>query len=187
VLHPHTDTTAVLDASGLTEAYRHTVEAALPRGTIAPETFWIDLRAAVETFLFFEQRRTGRSLQHRIKLARRIKRLAAKLQDSELERRAESHAIGQGMISSGFTRRRNVYRAFFYAALCDLWLGPLQQEELRYSRSPRPGGPLIRFIAACVGPVMAAAGTTAPTPHTIAGVIDHERDDREERRKKRKA
>jgi hypothetical protein len=199
VLHktpPRADTTTVLDASGLTCTYRRTVEAALPRGA-ARENFWADLRKAVETFLSFEmQRQSRKPPQQQRKHWHQVRQWAAKGREllqydpratgllavlAKIDRIAAAHALGYEAISSGFGGRRDVHRAFFYAALCDLWLGPLDQDELRYSRSPQPSGPLIRFLLACAGPVMIASGTTAPSPHTVAGIIDRERRDRVKR------
>jgi hypothetical protein len=94
---------------------------------------------------------------------------------------AEAHCIGNEML----TRRASDTRVLYHAVL-DLWCAPFparkpldQQTDLgqplRYSRSTKrgtPGGPLIRFFSACVGPVL---GDDAPSPEGIAKIIDRRR------------
>jgi hypothetical protein len=89
----------------------------------------------------------------------------------ELKRRAEANRIGYEMIGATFSGRRNPDRAHLYGRILDLWVVHLDQ-ELKYSRSPKraSGGPLIRFVMACVESL-----GNPPSSHTIAGIIDRER------------
>jgi hypothetical protein len=83
---------------------------------------------------------------------------------------AESNLIALESLSAG----RRPHREFLYAGILDLWEMHLGQ-PLKYSRSGEqglPGGPLIRFFTACIGPVL---GDDAPTLEGIIKIIKRER------------
>ena len=73
-------------------------------------------------------------------------------------------------IAEGYKGRRNDNRELLYAGILDLWTKHLGQKPVcSTTRGGTPCGPLIRFFSACVDPYL---GDKAPTPHTIAGIVD---------------
>jgi hypothetical protein len=191
--------TSVLGIDGLTDQYRQTVAAALPRGVEPPEEFWRDLETAVACFLSLQENRTRRPAKRELKRWRNIDRLVSELSSElrairqqtpwnatdplwanrvlsalwEAKVRAEAGMIAHETIGGAFRGRTNPHLAYLYGAVCDLWRYHLGQ-RLAYSRTKNgePRGPLIRFFAACVGPVL---GDAAPTANGVGSIIDRER------------
>jgi hypothetical protein len=187
----------------LREEHRKAVTAEIPAGVEVPPDFWRDLEAAIETYSAMNEQRAGRLPASELKRYQRIESLAHNLGHEigmakrrvrwtssdphwpdraltalrEIKRKAEAALIAHEMISAGFKGRRNQHRANFYADILDLWVFHLGQ-EIKYSTASKtnlPGGPLIRFIKACVDPVL---GNGKPTPHTVADIIDREKNRR---------
>lgn len=190
---------APLDDNGLTDQYRRGIVAALPPGIELPKLFWLDLEEAVAAFIALQQHRLTRPPQRELKRWQNIDRLVSELGDElrairrqtpwnasdslwpnraltalwSVKLKAEAGVIGYEMISRTFHGRKNPHHDFLYGAVCDLWRWHLGQ-RLAYSRGDKgiPRGPLIRFFAACVGPVL---GDAALTEYGIASVIDREK------------
>lgn len=154
------DTTAVIDGGGLTQQYRESVAAALPRGVDPPAEFWRDLEAAVTAFAVWQERRKKRPAKAELTRWRRIDALASKL-GAELRKvrrstgwgdsdqlwpkralvalwdvmhHAEAYIVGAEMILTAFRGRKNPDREFLYRAICDLWRLRLGQ-KLTYWRT----------------------------------------------------
>ena len=199
---PETDTTAVLDTGGgLTDQYRHAVAAALPAGVDPPEAFWHDLESAVAAYFSLQQHRTFRPPKVELERWQHIDRLVSDLASElrtirrqtpwstfdfdqswsarslaalwEVKRKAEAGVFAYQTIGSAFSRRGHPHRAHLYGAICDLWRFELKQ-KLRYSRSETgiPSGPLIVFLAACLGPVL---GSETPTASGLASIVNRKR------------
>ena len=195
-----TDTAPVLDPNGvLTDQYRNAVAAALPAGVSPPDEFWRDLAGAIGTFLSLQQHRTDRPAKLELKRWQNIDRLVSELADElctirrtrwsdsdfdqgapevalaalwRIKRMAEAGTLGHRMIGASFRARNNPYRQILYGNVLDLWRRRLGQ-GLGFSRSDQgPHGPLIRFLCACIGPVL---GDDTPTASGFASIIDRER------------
>jgi hypothetical protein len=93
---------------------------------------------------------------------------------------AEAHRIGNEILV-----RRAGDSEVLYRSILDLWCAPFPNRKpldqradlgqpLRYSRSTRgaPGGPLIRFFSACVGPVLGADAPSAEAWSKSSSVTD---------------
>lgn len=168
---PAVDFSAVYDPPLLADGYKSRVAAALPPGAVASDVFWNALTAAVAFYVMQQQRRLRRPhLQARERwegivklidaLARelRIVRRETRLSHSDpmwpnraldalavARRKADAHADYHRTLATAFKGRRNPDRWAFYAAVFDLWTGPLAQDGLRFSIGPngQPHGPLI--------------------------------------------
>lgn len=183
-------------ASGLTAEHRARIEAVLaPEGKVMTPEAWADLEEVVVGCRIFETRRTTYPI---VKERKRWKRLgeavdtvAAELRHetlwtdpdpmwrdralamlSEVRRKVEARAAFH-KIWSAFGRRQNPHREFLYWGVMRVWTDRLGG-ELRYSNSPEVGGPLVRFLVACVEPIL---GDKTPGAG-IADIIDRERDAR---------
>jgi hypothetical protein len=189
----------LLDGIAYSDEYRRGVQSALPPGAIAPEEFWVDLEAAFDAFLRWELRRLKRPppaerarWQRRERLATALARdLAdahrqtpraysepdwAKSPLRELVKlidRSRAHIKAFDAIAKMYGGRRNASREFLYASVLELWVKHLGQ-KLKYSTTKfgAPGGPLIIFFQACVGPCL---GDEAPTAHAVAAIVDRAR------------
>lgn len=192
--------TAVLDTNkGLTDQYRQTIMAALPRGVEPSEEFWRDLETAVAGFLLLQERRTRRPPKLELKRWQKIDRLVSEL-GSELRTvkrqtpwsaidplwpnrslsalwpiklRAELGVLCYQSLTGAFRGSSNPHRAYLYGVVCDLWHQHLGQ-KLKFWRTGEgvPRGALIDFFVACVGPVL---GDATPTVHGFGTIIDRER------------
>jgi hypothetical protein len=184
------------DARELTAGYKAAVTAALPDNIICPTAaFWRELSAVVEDFLVLskkpppkcelehwrritammdeltgELRKVRRSLWWGDRAARALSALWLVQKDLIDVHIAGYEALADPKLWRG---RANPRRQFLYGAVLNLWHLGLGL-ELQYSRSEKgtPGGPLIRFFAAVVAPML---GEQAPTVHGIAKIIDREK------------
>jgi len=79
----------------------------------------------------------------------------------------------EGWSSKHFHGQTDFHRALLYDRVLLMWVGRLRG-ELRFSRSldGKVGGPLVRFFAATVLPIL---GPKAPNPEGIASIIIRER------------
>lgn len=194
----------VLDNNGLIESYRNAVAAALPMGVEPDAFFWRDLESAVGFYISMRQHRLHRPP---IRERERWKRIAALVDELGAELRkvrketpwsqsdllwpnralaalcpvkryAEAAVIGYGMLAAAALGRRDPPRWYLYHAILDLWRDHLKQ-PLRYSVSAggKRGGPLVRFVVACVGPLV----DKPPTVRTITSIVDERRKGRRRR------
>jgi hypothetical protein len=187
---------------GLSEAYRQAVADVIPRGVDVPDEFWDALHDAIIAFDGFKKRRIAnpptRERNRYRRMEKLIDNLARELRDVnrriswrhrdplwakrglaalwDVKRNVEANRIGYEMLSTAFHGRGNPHRDFLYGKVCDLWVS-YTKRPLRFSRSPMgvPGGPLVRFFAACVGPIL---GADAPGGHAIATILNREREKR---------
>jgi hypothetical protein len=191
------DEAAVVDLNTreLTAGYKRAVAASIPENDTSLDAFWCALATAVAGYFTLSGNRARRLSERELERIQQIRALVAALDKelhairqltlwtepsdrmlsamSPLKNLAEAYVIGYTTIAPAFRGRNNPHRQFLYGAVLDLWRRGLGQ-ELRYSRSQKgtPGGPLIRFFAACVGPVL---GEDAPTAHGIAAIVDCEK------------
>ena len=187
-----------LDGLVFDERYRSGIRDALPPGVTTTEEFWADLETGIEVFLRWEIRRLRRSPTEERGRWERIETLASQLgkellrahletprtyseadwakpllaELAKLTARAHNHIRAYRSIAKGYRGRRNDSRAFLYASVLELWTKHLGQKLTYSAIKATPGGPLIRFFRACVGPFLDNA---APTPHAIADIIDRTR------------
>ena len=193
------DYTAVIDreTGGLSESYKRTVAAVLPPGVAPTEAFWQGLGLAVGTYVTLQRRRASRNLKREQAKWVRIERLATELGREvrilrrrmpwtfglspailpalwEIKDKADAHVVAYSSLRSAFGRRKDPYRAHLYGALIGLWRGPLGQELHYTTKGPQgiPSGRPVRFLAACLNPIL---GADAPGAHGIAAIIDRER------------
>jgi hypothetical protein len=191
---------ALESRDGIAESaeYHRAVEAALPDGVTASAEFWFDLEDAANIYLQWELRRLRKPPLAERKRWQRIVKLTddlarelrvirqrtfrthsnpdwAKDRLQELwriKRDAETYLRGYSDVAAGYGRRRSTSRAFLYASVLGLWTKRLGQ-PLRFSITQGvPTGPLIRFFAACVTPIM---GNEALTARAICKIIERAR------------
>ena len=199
------DEAAVVDinARELAIGYRRDVAAALPAGLDPPAEFWVELADIVADYFIVAENRSTWSQQDLARLQRIVALIdelnaeiratdrgpalsqwgliSGRLLSTLWPARAfvETSIAGHQDITTAFHGRGNPHRQIMlYDRLLDLWHRRLEQ-PLRYRRAETnkgmPGGPLIRFFAACIGPVL---GEDAPTLRGIAKIIDRARDPR---------
>jgi hypothetical protein len=173
-----TDVIARTFGDGLPEEYRRAVEASLDlQDACLTNQFWAELETVIRTFLSLQERRLRkpprqeydrwcriaehagilggelRALRWEIPWTQRpdIKRALEVLW--EIKDSADARMAGYGTLIEAF-RHGHQHRWYLYASILDLWkwLGG----ELKYSMSPKgvPYGPLIRFVEACVNPLL---------------------------------
>jgi hypothetical protein len=187
----------------LSEDHHKAIAAAIPAGVEVSPEFWPKLGAAIYVFCALKEHRTRRpsALSERKRYSR-IKKLVDKLAgELRVIRRRPSTAawpnitlqvlwgvkhIAEAGIIANKTRgavkgRRDPYREHLYADILNLWVRQLKQ-PLSYSRARdgRPSGPLIRFIKACVDPVL-----DNPSAYSVASVIDREKKRRDRAQSKK--
>jgi len=182
------------DACQLTASYKAAVAAAIPDSVCPTAEFWGELATVVEGYIKLTERRVRRPPKRELTRWRKIAALADELGKelrkvrrdplwSDRSRRAlaalgpvkdyaDSHVIYYEILAGSLFRgRKDEHREFLYEAVLGLWCRELGQ-ELRYSRSETPTGPLVRFFTAVVAPVL---GTKAPTARGIAEIVDRAR------------
>jgi hypothetical protein len=190
----------VLDADGrLTEAYREAVAAAIPTGVDVPDAFWADLQEIIVGFKWFRARHTSypiaaeRQRWKRIGNAvetlradlRRLRRetsrtdsdamwctraLKALLEvQDKVKTRAAYHASW-----AAFSGQQDPHKEFLYWGVLRCWTDRLDR-NLGTSRSSTKGtveGPLIRYLTACLAPVL---GDEMVRPRGLAHIIHREK------------
>jgi hypothetical protein len=92
---------------------------------------------------------------------------------TEAQPRASEYSQSYEKAGVGFRARSNPERQRLYNGVLHLWQARLGQ-QLTYSNDKRgkPGGPLIRFFTACIGPIL---GDAAPSPKGIVTIIERGR------------
>ena len=178
-------------------SYRARVTAALPGNICPTDEFWRELLTVIEGFFTMTQRQSSRppklELERWQNIARLVDELGKELRKVRRQSRwntinplwsnralsalwpvkdlAEAHVAGNQMIHTA-SRGRDRHREFLYGAVLDLWCRGLGQ-ELHYStkKSARVG-PLIRFVVACVNPIL---GGRALAPRGLADIVDRRR------------
>jgi hypothetical protein len=183
-------------AEGLTAEHRARIAAALPRGKVMSSEAWAELEECVVGYRIFETRRlTYPIVKHRKYREHMDKAVATVILGlcrddmwpgdttwwrpdalaamSAIRRRVEALAAFQDMWGKPFSRRQNPDREFLYWAVMRVWTDHLGG-ELRYSKSRKPSGPLIRFFVARVEPIL---GDKTPGAG-IGDIIDREKKSR---------
>jgi hypothetical protein len=193
------DPATILDGNTgeLDPGYRAAIIAALPDNVCPTGEFWRELAAIVGGYFNMTQRRQRRppkrelirwrkiaaltdELGHELRKIRRetplsidplrsTRALSALWPVKDL---AEAHVAGYQTINEASRGRNNPHRKFLYGGVLDLWRGLGQGLQYARSSNGTPHGPLIRFFAAVVEPVL---GDEAPGAHGIAEIIDRER------------
>jgi hypothetical protein len=186
---------------GLTEEHQARIKAALPPGKVMTPEAWINLNEIIIGYRIFETRRTTYPIVEKRKrwqrLGKAVEAAAAELRRLrretpwsgpdpgwinralaalwEVNRKVETRAAFHN-IWRAFGRRQNPHREFLYWGVMRVWTDQLGG-ELRYSKSPEkrlPSGPLIRFLVACVEPIL---GDETPGAG-LGDIIDREREAR---------
>jgi hypothetical protein len=183
-----------INAGELATAHKTAVAQALPLGVEPPEEWWRELASVVVDYLVLQEYETERPPKHILEAMqsigelidplgeelRALRRLPLSLEWGDASSRllaalgpvkelAELHVKRYRRMIAAFRGRNNPHRQFLYGVVLDLWYRGLGQ-ELSYSRTKgTPSGPLIRFFAAVVGPIL---GDKAPSAHGIAKIID---------------
>jgi hypothetical protein len=186
------------EGGGLTDAHRARIEAVLNRdGKVMPPEGWAELAEIIASYRTFEHRRKSYPIKAERARWRRlgdaVEKVAIELRQLRETRRAnpwpdralaalrevthmiETRAAFHAMWSK-FSRRENPHRKFLYWGVMRVWTDHLVGGELRYSKNAKnkPGGPLVRFLVACVEPIL---GDETPGAG-LGGIIDRERKDR---------
>jgi hypothetical protein len=187
-------------ADGLTPEHCARIGAALPPGLVMTPEAWIELNEIVVGYHIFrtrhasypivEERKRWTRLDKAVdEVGAELRRLQRKTPWSgpdpgwinralaalwevhcKVETRAAYHKIW-----SAFSRRENPHREFLYWGVMRVWTDRLGG-ELRYSKPEKglPYGPLIRFLVACVEPIL---GDETPGGG-LGDIIDREREAR---------
>ena len=169
---PAIDTTTVcavnvddIYGSVLSADYRAGVAAALPRGVVASDDFWLELSAVVAGYVISRRNRESRPAAAReIERFERIIGMATTPgeQPAELaliKTLAESQLAAHQVVSAGFQRKQNMHIEGFCFGILSLWTRELGQKP----GVSRPGGPLVRFFNACATPLLGK-------PYSASGV-----------------
>jgi hypothetical protein len=184
---------ASTEAAGLSDEHRASIEAALPPDVIMSPEAWDDLVEIINSYRSFEHHRTTypkerkrwKRLDDAVEQAAvELRRLRCETPWSDLANRAltalwdihckvEEERAAFCTIWDAFNRRKNPYRqVFLYGGIMRVWTDRLGG-ELRYSNKPGkpPYGPLVRFLKACLEPLL---GDQTPNAG-IADIIERER------------
>jgi hypothetical protein len=92
---------------------------------------------------------------------------------AELVAQDQAREIGYAMLRKAYSRKNNPNRALLYDRILRMWRqggGSTQYSTEEDGRTP--SGPLIRFLAAVLRPVL---GDETPKPSGLADIIDRER------------
>jgi hypothetical protein len=93
---------------------------------------------------------------------------------AELTAQDQAREIGYAMLRKAYSRKANPNQALLYDRILRMWRqggGSTQYSTEANGRTP--SGPLIRFLAAVLRPVL---GDGTPKPSGLADIIDRERD-----------
>jgi hypothetical protein len=188
-----------INTGELTSAYRDAVARALPVGVEPSEQWWRELSSVMVDYFALQEYEAERPPKRILKAMRSIlalidplgkelraiRRLPLSLEWGDassqlLAALAVTRVLAardverySRMISA--TRGYDPHQLLLYTAVIDLW--DELDKPVRYSRAKEtkeklPKGPLIRFFAAVVGPVL---GGKMPGAHGIAAIIDRHR------------
>jgi hypothetical protein len=165
----------------LTAEHRAAIAAAIPTGVVAGPEFWSRLEEIVAGYRIFRARREHYNTDGERGKWRRLEKAVAALvpqlgKDLVLELGRKIIAYNAYLGSArAYGGTRNPDREFLYEGLLRLWTDHLGG-KLQYSTSKKcPAyGPLVRFLTACLRPVL---GVDTPTSG-IADIVDRERKER---------
>jgi hypothetical protein len=158
---PFADYNAETCEGVLSEDYKRAIRDAIPSGIKPTDAFWDTLTDIVSKFYILEKCRANqRRAVDEIKRWQKIAKLlaAAKRTDDvkDMVKTAKGKLTGYRLVVGDFKGTKNPNREALYMwVLEDLWcrsLG-LQLGISRYADKKRPG-PLIKFFAACVNPLL---------------------------------
>jgi hypothetical protein len=179
--------------AGLSDEHRARIEAALPPGMSMTPEAWAELTEIVDGYRIFEHRRTTYPIKeeraHWKRLSDAVEQAGVELRRlrrktpwsdpdplwpnralaalwnvrCKVETQAAFHSIWDA-----FDGRKNPHREFLYSGVMRVWTDHLGG-ELRYSNKPGklPYGPLIRFMQACLEPVLGDETPRAGLANTI--------------------
>jgi hypothetical protein len=187
-------------ADGLTPEHCAGIVAALPAGVVMTPEAWVELNEIVVGYRFFRTRHATYPIADERKRWKRlgdaVEKAAAELRQLrretswsgpdpgwincalaalwEVHRKVETRAAYH-KIWSAFSRRQNPHREFLFWGAMRVWTDWLGG-ELRYSKPAKglPYGPLIRFLVACIEPIL---GDETPGGG-LGDIIDREREAR---------
>jgi hypothetical protein len=172
----------------LADDYKRAIKDAMPRGVEPSDGFWRELTDIVSKFRIAQKcRATRRPPAAEIQRWQKIARLATTEGQrnaalAAVKKIAEAQLATYQVVRGDFSRKKNPNNeALYFWILEDLWCRGLGQElGVSSVRKERPG-PLIRFFAACVNPLL----TKPLTANAIVTVRDRVLDRREKQRKAR--
>jgi hypothetical protein len=172
----------------LADDYKRAIREAIPPGIEPLDEFWRELTDIVSKFFIMQKcRAVQRPPAAEIKRWEKIARLATteghqKTTETAVKDLVEAQLAALRTIQGDFSRKKNPNNeALYFWILEDLWCRGLGQELAVSSVKKEMPGPLIRFFAACVNPLL----TKPLTANAIVTVRDRVRAKREKQRKTR--
>jgi hypothetical protein len=187
-----------INTGELSSAYRDAVAAALPDDVEPSEQWWRELASALVDYFAVQEydterppKRVRESMQKIGALIdplgnelRSIRRLPLSLEWGDvMSQLLTALAVTKDLAARDVkrysrmiaaTRGHDPHQLLLYAAVINLW--DQLNKPVRFSRPKKakaiPKGPMIRFFAAVVGPVL---GRKMPGAHGIAAIIDRHR------------
>jgi hypothetical protein len=166
----------------LAEDYKRAIREAIPPGIEPLDAFWRELTDVISKFFIMQKCRAVRPPPAaEIKRWETIARLATTEGHQNTTRTAvkdlaEARLAALRTIQWDFSRKKNPNNeALYFWILEDLWCRGLGQELGVSSVKKEMPGPLIRFFAACVNPLL----TEPLTAHAIVSIRNRVRDRRE--------
>jgi hypothetical protein len=170
----------------LAEDYKRAIREAIPPGIEPLDAFWRELTDIISKFFIMQKCRAARRPPaDEIKRWEKIARLATtegqqNTTQTAVKDLAEARLAALRTIQWDFSRKKNPNNEALYSwILEDLWCRGLGQELGVSSVNKEVPGPLIKFFAACVNPLLAKPLTA----NAIVTIRDRVRDRREKNRK----
>jgi hypothetical protein len=172
---PKPDVVAVYNAETcecvLAEDYKRAIRDAIPSGICLLDAFWRELADIVSKFYIKEKCRTNRRRPAaEIKRWQKIAELVVtdeKPTDPQavVKAQAERQVAAYQMVAGDYKGKRNrSHEALYMWVLEDLWCKGLGLNLGVSSVGKKVPGPLIKFFAACVNPLL-------PKPLTAKGIV----------------
>jgi hypothetical protein len=132
------------------------------------ERFWLELRVVVALFIDLQRRHAANpAIKQRARWRRIIKIMDETGQALGLKDAAGAYVVYYDVVTEAFRARGNPDLWYLCTSLLDIWTCGLGREA-RFSTGGRPSGPLIRFIQACIDPLLVYQFN----PHTIRSYIE---------------
>jgi hypothetical protein len=172
----------------LSDDYKRAIKEAMPRGIEPTDVFWRELTDIISKFHIGQKwRAVRRPPSAEIKRWQKIEKLATTegRQNTTLaavKSLAESQLATLRLIEGDFSRKKNpINEALYTWIIEDLWCRGLGQELGVSSVNKEVPGPLIKFFAACVNPLL----PKPVTANAIVTIRNRARDRREKQSKTR--
>lgn len=170
------------DGAGLTDEQWKAIAKTLAGREVDLDQVRRELEELFRGFQMFHARRARNPFRKERDRWRRNYKLASELVAqmpglAEAKRQAQVRVEYYEMACQAFSGKRDPHHDFLYGGILRIWtdviggkLGISHPSPMKGGRSPY--GPLVRYFAACVGPILA---NQTPGPHGIEAIVDRER------------